>query len=160
VWKVLIARKEQELHFHEGAVLPGTTMSREYGGIHTEEVMMATSSSPFEIEREGQTLIVTAQTDLRELDYWQIEAGAQDILQLLRNGTIKDVVLDFHKTDYYGSTALGFFVRLWKRIRDQGGRMAFCSVSKHEREILQVTKLDDLWPICASRAEALKIVEG
>jgi hypothetical protein len=33
------------------------------------------------------------------------------------NGTdIKNVVLDFHKTDYYGVTALGFFVKLWKKV--------------------------------------------
>lgn len=121
---------------------------------------MVNANSAFEVEREGQTLIVTARTDLRELDYAQIEAGARDILHLLGNGTIKNVILDFHKTDYYGTTALGFFVKLWKRVRDRGGRMAFCGVSSHEREILQVTNLDGLWPICSSREEALKAVQG
>jgi anti-anti-sigma factor len=125
-----------------------------------EEVVMATATRIFEVEREGQTVIVTAQTDLRELDYLQIEAGARDILHLLGNGAIKNVVLDFHKTDYYGTTALGFFVKLWKRVRDRGGRMAFCGVSDHEREILQVTKLDGLWPICPSREEALIAIQG
>jgi hypothetical protein len=38
--------------------------------------------------------------------------------------------------------------------------MAFCGVSDHEREILKVTKLDGLWPICDSREEALKAVQG
>ena len=125
-----------------------------------EEAMMATDTRGFEVEREGQTLLVTASTDLRELDYPTIEAGARDILHLLGNGTIKNVVLDFHKTDYYGSTALGFFVKLWKRVTDCNGRMAFCGVSDHEREILKVTHLDGLWPICPSREEALKAVQG
>jgi len=121
---------------------------------------MATDTRGFEVEREGQTLLVTASTDLRELDYPTIEAGARDILHLLGNGTIKNVVLDFHKTDYYGSTALGFFVKLWKRVRECDGRMAFCGVSDHEREILKVTNLDGLWPICSSREEALTAVQG
>ncbi len=121
---------------------------------------MATAIGAFEVEREGQTLIVTALTDLRELDYPEVEAGARDILDLIRDGTIKDVVLDFHKTDYYGSTALGFFVKLWKRVRERDGRMAFCGVSDHEREILKVTNLDGLWPICSSREEALQAVQG
>jgi anti-anti-sigma factor len=69
------------------------------------------------------------------------------------------VVLDFRKTDYYGSTALGFFVKLWKRVRDRDGRMAFCGVSDHEREILRVTHLDGMWPICSSREEAVQAVE-
>jgi anti-anti-sigma factor len=122
--------------------------------------MMATATGAFEVEREGQTLIVTPLTDLRELDYLEIEAGARDVLHLLGNGTIKNVVMDFYRTDYYGSTALGFFVKLWKRVRDRNGRMAFCGVSDHEREILKVTNLYGLWPICSSRDEATKAVQG
>jgi anti-anti-sigma factor len=124
------------------------------------EVMMTTPTGAFEVEREGQTLIVTARKDLRELNYQEVEVGACEILDLLRNGTIQNVVLDFHRTDYYGSTALGFFVKLWKRVRERGGRMAFCGVSEHEREILKITHLDGLWPICPSREEALKAVQG
>jgi anti-anti-sigma factor len=127
--------------------------------INAEEAEMATTTGAFEVEREGQTLIVTARPDLRELDYQTIETEARDILHLLGNSTIQNVVLDFHKTDYYGSTALGFFVKLWKRVRECDARMAFCGVSGHEREILKVTKLDGLWPICSSREEALKAVQ-
>ena len=121
---------------------------------------MATANGVFEFERMGQTLIVTPLTDLRELDFREIEAGASELLRLLGNDTIKNVVVDFHKTDYYGSTALGFFVKLWKRVRERGGRMAFCGVSDHEREILRITRLDGLWPICPSREEALQAVRG
>jgi anti-sigma B factor antagonist len=121
---------------------------------------MTTGRGPFAVERKGSTLIVTALMDLRELDYLEVETGAQDILGLLQNGTIRNVVLDFHKVDYYGSTALGFFVKLWKRVRQGKGRMAFCCLSEHEREILKVTSLDRLWPICASREEALRAVQN
>jgi len=120
---------------------------------------MATATAIFDIERKGRTLIVTPLTDLREMNYLEIEAGAQNVLHLLQNRTITNVILDFHKTDYYGSTALGFFIRLWKRVCQCGGRMAFCGVSAHEREILKITNLDDLWPLCTSRAEALQAVE-
>jgi anti-anti-sigma factor len=68
--------------------------------------------------------------------------------------------MDFHKTDYYGSTALAFFLKLWKRVRNRNGRMAFCNISDHEREILTVTQLDRLWPIYLSREEATKAVKG
>jgi len=113
----------------------------------------------FEFERQGTTLIVTPVADLRELDYPQIEAGAREMLHLLKNGTIANVVIDFHKTDYYGSTALGFFVCVWKRIRSREGKMAFCNISDHELEILKVTRLDQLWPICSSRADAIRCVQ-
>ena len=105
----------------------------------------------FEIERDGETLIVTPVTDLREVDFPQIEAGAKEILALLSSASVKNVIMDFWRTDYYGSTALGFFVKLWKRVLQRGGRMVFCNISKHEREILGVMRLDELWAICGSR---------
>ena len=38
--------------------------------------------------------------------------------------------------------------------------MAFCNVSDREKEILQVTHLDHMWPVCSSRVEALEAVGG
>lgn len=114
----------------------------------------------FETERAHDTLIVVPVVDLRELDYQRIEEGSGEILDLLHSSDIKNVVIDFHKTDYYGSTALGFFVRLWKQVRRRKGRMAFCNVSDHEKETLHITNLDHLWPICSSRVEALEAVRG
>ncbi len=112
----------------------------------------------FEVEQEGDTIIVVPTVDLRELDYQQIEEGAATILHLLSGTAIQNVVMDFHKTDYYGSTALGFFLKLWKEIRKKKGYMTFCNVSDHEKEILHMTHLDRLWPIYSSRAEALQAV--
>jgi hypothetical protein len=42
----------------------------------------------------------------------------------------------------------------------RGGRIAFCNVSPHEREILAVTGLNGLWPVYPSRAEAVAAVAG
>lgn len=112
----------------------------------------------FEIELADDAILVIPVVDLRELDYQRIDEGAGRIFDLLGDSGIKHVVLDFHKTDYYGSTALGFFVKLWQRVRRVNGRMAFCNVSAHEKEILHITHLDHLWPICSSRTEALAAV--
>jgi anti-anti-sigma factor len=120
----------------------------------------AVTAGVFEVEQAGDTIIVVPTVDLRELDYQRIEDGARGILDLLDGAAIQNVVLDFHRTDYYGSTALGFFLKLWKRVRMRNGRMAFCNVSDHEQEILRVTGLDHAWPICSSRSEALKAIRA
>ncbi len=112
----------------------------------------------FGVEQAGDTLIVVPAADLRELDYGRIEAGGRAVLELLRRPGVKNVVVDFCETDYYGTTALGCFLRFWKAVRERGGRMAFCNLSPHEAEILRVTNLDHLWPIGPSRAEALEAV--
>ncbi len=124
------------------------------------QIRMTSADGIFEVEQAGDTLIIVPVVDLRELDCQRIEEGANRILDLLNGTGIKNVVMDFHKTDYYGSTALGFFVRIWKRVRRRKGRMAFCNVSDHEKEILQITNLDHSWPICSSRIEALKAIRG
>jgi anti-anti-sigma factor len=113
----------------------------------------------FQVEQEGDTVVVIPAVDLRELEYQWIEAGAQRILDLLNGPGVTNVVMDFHKTDYYGSTALAFFVKVWMRVSRQKGHMAFCNVSDHEREILRITGLDHCWPVCSTRAEALAAVK-
>jgi anti-anti-sigma factor len=119
---------------------------------------LATAGGIFEIEQEDDTIIVVPAVDLRETGYQRVEERARRILDLLNGTGIKHVVMDFHKADCYGSTALGYLVRLWKWVRRRDGRMAFCNVPAHGKEILQVTHLDRLWPICSSRIEALAAV--
>jgi hypothetical protein len=69
----------------------------------------ALAGGVFEIEKEGYTIIVVPAVDLRELDYQRIGGGAATVLELLNGTGIKNVVLDFHKTDYYGYTATVLF---------------------------------------------------
>jgi anti-anti-sigma factor len=124
------------------------------------EEEMSVTSKIFEVQQSGENLIVTPLKDLSELDYEQIQLGARDLLELLSISPVKNVVMDFRNTDSFGSTALGFFVKLWKKIRQRNGYMAFCNLSENEKEILQVTKLDGLWPMCGTLDEALKSAGG
>jgi anti-anti-sigma factor len=122
--------------------------------------MFLLARSAFELEREGDTLIVTHSGDLRELDHREVEVAARDVFRLLGYGAAWNVVLDFRHTDYFGSTALAFFIELYQQVQVRGGDLAFCNLSTHEREILAVTKLGGLWPLCASREEAIRVVRG
>jgi anti-sigma B factor antagonist len=128
------------------------------GKIAMKDLGEKTEVKIFEIERQDDTIIVTPLLDLNEFEFQRIDAGAGTILRLLEDAPVKNVVLDFHRVDYFGSTALGFFIKLWKRARKKDGHMALCNVSEHEKEILKVTMLDNLWTICASKEEAMRAV--
>ena len=121
---------------------------------------MDQSPKVLEVERDGPTIVVTPVADLRESEIKRLQDEFQAVLDVLNDEGLKNVVMDFHQTDYYGSTALGFFVKVWKRVRCAGGRMAFCGVSKHEQQILEITNLNTLWPIFTTRDEALAYVNG
>lgn len=114
----------------------------------------------FAIQRQGDTAIVTPQIDLREFAYEEIAESAQGVSNLLKDGEVRNLVFDFHKTEYYGSTALGFFVKLWTKVKSRRGQMAFCNISKHELEVLRITKLSTLWSICDTLEEALAAVKA
>lgn len=118
------------------------------------------ASTLFEWEQAGDTLVLLPRGDLGESDYEKITESAKEVLELLSGGQVKNLVMDFSRTDYYGSTALGFFLKLWKRVKGQNGKMAFCHVSEHEMEILILTHLNTLWPICKTRQEALAAVKS
>jgi len=120
---------------------------------------MVITSGIFEIEQEGETLIVTPLTNIGELAFQEIASGAAVVLDFLNDSTARNIVVDFHDTDYFGTTALGFFLKLWKKVRARGGRMVFCNVSEHEKEILKFTELENLWIIRGSRDEALQMAQ-
>ena len=118
----------------------------------------ATVDGIFEIEPNDDTIIIVPTVDLQELNFQQIEDGAQRVLDLLKETSVTHVIMDFRKAGSYGATALSFFVTLWRQVSRRNGRLAFCNLSDHEKEILQITNLDHLWPICSSRSEALEAV--
>ena len=96
--------------------------------------------------------------NLRETAFEQLYEETAKILAEFDGSKSQHLVVDFHRTQEFGSTAIGYFVALWKRIRERGGRMAFCNLSPFEKDILRVTKLDQLWPMCDGREDALKNV--
>jgi anti-anti-sigma factor len=113
----------------------------------------------FVVEKSGHTLIVTPLRDPDELTFDELEGDGKEMFELLMNGEAKHVVVDCSKIDRCCSTALGFFVKLWKRVRDIDGRMAFCNMSTHMRCIVELTHLGQLWALCDTREQALAEVE-
>jgi anti-anti-sigma factor len=116
---------------------------------------MSSEKRLFRTQVEGDTLVLSPVSNLSELELSFVEEEFRSVIQQLEQAGYRHVVLDFEGTDYYGSTALGFFLKLWKRVRSVDGKMAFCNVSSHEQEVLRLTRLDTLWPICTTRAQAL-----
>jgi anti-sigma B factor antagonist len=120
--------------------------------------MQANVEKLFEIEWTGETLILTPEADLSEFAFQQLDVEAREVLEMLDQAANTNVVVDCRNTDFFGSTALGFFLKLRQRVRRHNGSMVFCNVSDHEKEILHVTKTESLWSICSSRSDALELL--
>jgi len=112
----------------------------------------------FEIEQTDGTVILTALTDLGEFELEYVKRHFAETLDLLSMRHIDNVVVDLNHADYYGSSALGFFVSLWKLVANNGGQLVLCNVSKHGAEILHITHLDRVWDVVRTKDDALQSI--
>jgi anti-anti-sigma factor len=123
--------------------------------------MSRTTTAPLEIKCRGATAIISPGGNLGEFAFTDLQRELTDALrQFDEMPEVRNVVIDFANSDYFGSSALGLLVRLWKRVRQRGGTMAVCNLSEHETEILQACNLDDLWNVCSDRVEAFAVIEN
>jgi hypothetical protein len=111
----------------------------------------------FAVEREGKTLVLTPQGDLRALDFDAEEQG-QDLLRLVGGRAVQSVVVDLGGTEEFGPAALVLFTRLWQAVAARDGRLAFCNASAGEWETLTRTGLVGLWHVHPSRTDAVEAV--
>ncbi len=106
-----------------------------------------------EFEKSGDTLIVRPVANLGEFEFEHIETEVSGLLKLLDDAGIRNVVVDFHRCAYFGSSAVSALIRMARAVRERGGEMVLSNLSKCEREVLDVLHLGDLWTIkCSTMA--------
>jgi len=107
---------------------------------------------------EGDTLVVQSLGNAGSLVGEEMAYELTSLLDQFEESDIRTAVVDLRNSPYFGTSMLQVMTALWKRVRARGGKMAVCGLSETGLEILQVTRFDTLWPICASQAEALEVV--
>ncbi len=94
------------------------------------------------VKVEGQ-LVVGNRQELKELVQDAVERGDRKFL------------FDFTPTAYIDSSGLGALVSISKRVREAGGDLRLAGLNDDLRSLFELTKLDTLFPIAGSAAEAL-----
>ncbi|MFO0870624.1 MAG: STAS domain-containing protein [Pirellulales bacterium] len=116
---------------------------------------MDQGSHIFDVTVDGRTVIVTPKTCLTEFDFAQIELEGKRVAQWIEQQDLSHVLLDLANSDYFGSSAVGFFMKLWKWARTRRGKMAVANSSKHALELIHLIQADKLWYLAESRAAGL-----
>lgn len=112
----------------------------------------------FELQSEGQILVMVLLEDVSSLNEERLHSELGRVLAQFEASQLKHVVLDLERAGCFSSLMLWAMNSLWQRARARGGAMAICNVSPLGREVLEVSHLNRLWPICPSRQEALAAV--
>jgi len=66
------------------------------------------------------------------------------------------LALNLAAVEFLPSMALGKLVMLNRKVQAAGGKLVLCQISPTARAILEATRLDELFAICATEQEAVQ----
>jgi anti-anti-sigma factor len=96
-------------------------------------------------------------TDYKTITEDVIPAATETLLSVASAAQPR-IVINLAHTDFFGSSFIEVLFRVWKRVTQRGGKFALCQVAPYCVEVLKVTHLDTLWPICDTPEDARKAV--
>ncbi len=89
-----------------------------------------------------------------EIDLYTAPEFKERMTEIIDEGKTR-VVVDLTQATFIDSTTLGVLVGGVKRLRPAGGSLALVSTDENITKIFEITGLDRVFPIHASRDEAL-----
>ena len=89
-----------------------------------------------------------------EVDLYTAPEFKQQLLEVIGQGG-KEVVVDFTNTTFIDSTTLGVLVGGVKRLRTNDGRLSLVCSDRNITKIFEITGLDKVFEIYATRDEAV-----
>jgi anti-sigma B factor antagonist len=92
-----------------------------------------------------------------EIDLYTAPEFKQQLLDIVGRGA-KNVVVDLTETTFIDSTTLGVLVGGVKRLRPEGGQLSIVSSDRNITKIFEITGLNRVFPLHATRADALESV--
>ncbi len=110
------------------------------------------------VEEVSGVKIVTL-ADQRILDELSIAKIGKQLNDLVAQNPKIKVILDFVNVTNMSSSALGMLITLHKRVREAHGELRLCNIQPTIQEVFKITRLDEIFHICASKGEALDSVE-
>ena len=107
------------------------------------------------VTREGDVTIIEL-TDRKILDEINIAQIGEELTQLADQSDAPKLLIDFASVSHMSSSALGMLITLHKRIREKGGELRFCNIQPAIYEVFVITRLNEIFRICRTRAEAIE----
>lgn len=105
----------------------------------------------FSLDRADDVLTVAVQGQLIVTNRQDFK---QAILDSIEHG-VRIVIVDFSGAGYIDSSGLGALVSLSRRLRDVNGDLRLVGLNDDLRSLFELTRLDVLFPVYKSRAEAI-----
>jgi anti-anti-sigma factor len=110
-------------------------------------------------QQQGRTIVLVPAGHLEGHHEPEIVHETSELLKyVLTSSEPTNIVVDLGQSRFLGTAMLGAIVKLWKRVSERGGKLVLCEVANTIEDVLRCTKLHTVWPIYASRHDALLAV--
>lgn len=93
--------------------------------------------------------------DQRIAEDRRIDEMGQELFQLMEGGNCKKLLLSFSSVDFLSSSALGKLITLDKKAKTRGSSLMLSDLSPELSQAFSVTRLDRLFDIAPTEADAL-----
>jgi anti-anti-sigma factor len=121
---------------------------------------MSQSHEVFHVDRVDATLVVVPQGPALNFRYPDVHRESNELFRMMDGPDLSNVVIDLSAVDYVDSVIIGSIIRLLQKARVRRGRAVFCSASESMQEILKSIKVGTIWPLYATREEALEAIRS
>jgi anti-anti-sigma factor len=108
-------------------------------------------------EVDGVTIATLG--DQRILDELHIAKIGKTLNQCVVGLCGDPLVVDFNSVTNMSSSALGMLLTLHKHVCEDGGKLVLCNIQPTIADVFRITRLDNVFDIVSSRAEALAQVQ-
>ncbi len=102
---------------------------------------------------------VATLTEPRILEQSEIDALADTFMPLIEQTDEINLVIDFSKVQFCSSAVLGLLIRISKKVYQRNGGLALCCISPTIQEIFRITRLDTIFDIYETQAQAIEEVD-
>jgi anti-sigma B factor antagonist len=103
-------------------------------------------------------VIVVELSEQRILDEVHIARIGSEIEQLISEADSPKMVIDFVNVSNMSSSALGMLITVHKRVREASGQLRLCNIQDTIQEVFRITRLNEIFNICSSRADAINSI--
>ena len=110
----------------------------------------------FTIEIKENHAVIAISGNL--IEKGQAEPLLQKAEELVKEGCIKWAI-DMEKLIYMNSSGLNTLIQLLTKARVAGGEAVLCNMNKKMNELILITKLNTLFKVTETKAEAFKLLD-
>ncbi len=110
------------------------------------------------IEYKGKVTIAIL-TEEKILQEAEIQGLENSMMALIEQASGINLIINFCNVKFLTSSALGLLISVFTKMHETGGKLKLCSIDPRILEVFAITRLDKVFEIYDSQAEAVESFE-